>query len=180
MKDASEQLLTLIGDLLELTALKRGAIVDIDRRSRSARAAARRDRQRQGDARARRAGRDEPRASCRRCAATGAKIAKALRALIDNAFKFTPKGAIACRASDRRRSGDYTVEDTGIGIPAEAHALIFDEFRQVDGTRTREYGGSGLGLSLARRLARLVQGEITLDVRAWRGLDVHVGIAATE
>jgi signal transduction histidine kinase len=56
----------------------------------------------------------------------------------------------------------YTVDDTGIGIPSEAHGLVFDEFRQVDGTRTREFSGAGLGLSLARRLAELVHGEITL------------------
>jgi signal transduction histidine kinase len=56
----------------------------------------------------------------------------------------------------------YTIEDTGIGIPAEAHRMIFDEFRQVDGSTTRGYGGSGLGLSLARRLARLVHGDISL------------------
>jgi len=56
----------------------------------------------------------------------------------------------------------YAVEDTGIGIPASAHKTIFDDFRQLDGTLTREYGGSGLGLALARRLARLVQGDITV------------------
>jgi signal transduction histidine kinase len=56
----------------------------------------------------------------------------------------------------------YSVEDTGIGIPADEHEAIFDEFRQLDGTLTREYGGPGLGLALARRLARLVHGDITL------------------
>jgi signal transduction histidine kinase len=55
----------------------------------------------------------------------------------------------------------YVIEDSGIGIPDESRALVFEEFRQVDGTMTREFGGSGLGMALAQRLARVVQGEVT-------------------
>jgi signal transduction histidine kinase len=57
----------------------------------------------------------------------------------------------------------YRVEDTGIGIPEEMHQQVFDEFRQVDGSTTRRYGGSGLGLSLARRLAQVLGGDIFVD-----------------
>jgi signal transduction histidine kinase len=91
------------------------------------------------------------------------KVTKALRALIDNAFKFTPKGSVTVSVEISGQHVAYTVEDTGIGIPGEAQQLIFDEFRQLDGGLTRAYGGSGLGLSLARRLARLVQGDISLE-----------------
>jgi signal transduction histidine kinase len=89
-------------------------------------------------------------------------IAKTLRALIDNAFKFTREGQVRVGLQIVGDRVTYTVDDTGVGIPMAAQALVFDEFRQVDGTRTREFSGSGLGLSLARRLAGLVQGEITL------------------
>jgi signal transduction histidine kinase len=57
----------------------------------------------------------------------------------------------------------YRVQDTGIGIPPDAQQMVFDEFRQVDGSAARRYGGSGLGLALARRLARLLGGDIELE-----------------
>jgi hypothetical protein len=57
----------------------------------------------------------------------------------------------------------FRVTDTGIGIPPEARGVIFEEFRQVDGSQTRRFGGSGLGLTLARRLARIMGGDIDVD-----------------
>ena len=57
----------------------------------------------------------------------------------------------------------YRVRDTGIGIPREAQEYVFDEFRQVDGSETRTYGGSGLGLTLARQLARVLGGDLTME-----------------
>ena len=90
-------------------------------------------------------------------------VTKTLKALIDNAFKFTREGHVCITlsiAGDRVR---YEVQDTGVGIAPEMHEVIFDEFRQVDGSRTRAFNGSGLGLALARRLARLVRGDITVE-----------------
>jgi len=86
-----------------------------------------------------------------------------------NAVKFTHRGGVILEA---RREGDamvFVVRDTGIGIPAEALETIFDEFRQVDGSITREYSGTGLGLSVSRQLARLLGGDIEVSSREGEG-----------
>ncbi len=107
-----------------------------------------------------------------------AKVVKILENLISNAFKFTRQGRVTVTV--RRQPGgpptrwnagwiEWVVEDTGIGIPAEQLASIFDEFRQVDGSSTRLYGGTGLGLALSRRLAHLLGGEIRVESRPGSG-----------
>jgi signal transduction histidine kinase len=162
VKDASEQLLTLIGDLLELTALKGDAtpvnISEFDPREplRDAIASAKGRRSQV----ALEIAQPEIVPMMRSDRRT---IAKTLKALIDNAFKFTREGRVRVTLQIAGDVVTYTIEDTGVGIAPDAHRLVFDEFRQVDGTRTREFSGSGLGLSLARRLAALVRGDISLD-----------------
>ena len=90
------------------------------------------------------------------------KIAKILASLLSNAYKFTHAGEVRVELEVLEDRVIYSVQDTGIGIPPEAQRFVFDEFRQVDGSMTRRYGGSGLGLALARRLARLLGGDIVL------------------
>ncbi|KFB68760.1 response regulator [Candidatus Accumulibacter vicinus] len=93
------------------------------------------------------------------------KIGQILRNLLSNALKFTKKGGVSLRLE--RRSGDalpirIDVRDTGIGIPPDKQALIFEAFRQADGSTSRQYGGTGLGLTISLRLAQLLGGTIEL------------------
>jgi signal transduction histidine kinase/ActR/RegA family two-component response regulator len=90
------------------------------------------------------------------------KLSQILRNLVANALKFTERGAVDIRAL---RAGDHVVfevADSGIGIAAEHHELIFHEFAQVDGHTQPRMRGSGLGLPLSRRLAELLGGTLTV------------------
>ena len=91
------------------------------------------------------------------------KLTRLLGTIVGNAYKFTSAGSVTAGAEIRGNRVFFRVSDTGIGIPNEARRMIFDEFRQVDGSHTRRYGGSGLGLTLARQLARIMGGDIDVD-----------------
>jgi len=101
----------------------------------------------------------------------GIKVVKILENLLSNAFKFTSRGEVSVEvrkysapvASGGRSRVQWVVRDTGIGIPPDQREYIFDEFRQIDGSSTRLYGGTGLGLALSLRLARLLKGDILVE-----------------
>jgi signal transduction histidine kinase len=84
--------------------------------------------------------------------------------LLSNAFKFTKEGSVRLHVYVNRAEQTWHIDvaDTGIGIPPHALNLIFEEFRQLDGSYSRAYKGSGLGLAITRTLARMMNGKITV------------------
>jgi signal transduction histidine kinase/response regulator RpfG family c-di-GMP phosphodiesterase len=105
------------------------------------------------------------------------RLGQVLKNLLSNAFKFTHEGGVRLSIgypaaatdlrSDALRSAErvieFSVTDTGVGIPDDKLNLIFEAFQQVDGTTSRKYGGTGLGLSISREIARLLGGEIQVE-----------------
>jgi CheY-like chemotaxis protein len=94
-----------------------------------------------------------------------AKVSQILRNFISNALKFTERGEVrvSARPTADRASIAFSVSDTGIGIAAEDHQRIFEEFAQVDSPIQRRVKGTGLGLPLCRKLAELLHGSVTVE-----------------
>jgi CheY-like chemotaxis protein len=102
------------------------------------------------------------------------RIRQILLNLVGNAIKFTDAGSVAVRLMVQSRTGStillrVEVSDTGIGIPADKHELVFDRFRQADGSMSRRYMGSGLGLTISAHLVDLMGGGIGLRSEEGQG-----------
>jgi PAS domain S-box-containing protein len=98
--------------------------------------------------------------------------------LASNAIKFTDEGSVtitvqAASLDERSVSLHVTIQDTGIGIPEDKQSLIFEAFRQADGSTTRKYGGTGLGLSISAQLVRLMGGRLWLESQPGAGSTFH-------
>ena len=102
------------------------------------------------------------------------RLRQVLLNLVGNAIKFTHRGEVRVAASVGRFDGEFlelcfAVSDTGIGIPEEAWTSIFEAFRQADGSTSRTYGGTGLGLTISARLVELMGGAISVESEPGRG-----------
>ena len=174
-RDAGERLLVLIDDLLELTALAKGSV---DVRSDAfdprepIRDAVARCRPTPGPTPTI----DEPTGMLPFVCSDRGKVTKILVNLLDNAYKFAGDGAVTISVHVERDRAVYRVKDSGAGLEPSSQSVIFDDFRQVDGSLTRRYGGTGMGLALSRRLARLLGGEIDLESAPHQGSTFTVDI----
>ena len=97
------------------------------------------------------------------------RIRQVLVNFVGNALKFTTQGYVEIGARVQGNAIRFYVSDTGIGIPPEFHAEIFERFRQVEDADTRKYGGNGLGLAISKSLVELLGGEIGIESEQGKG-----------
>ncbi len=100
----------------------------------------------------------------------GQRLRQILKNLLSNAIKFTDDGQVSLTIEGRADGAiAFAVRDSGIGIAADQQAIVFEAFRQADGTTSRRYGGTGLGLSISRDLAALLGGSIEINSTPGKG-----------
>ncbi len=116
------------------------------------------------------------------------RLRQVLINLLDNAVKFTDQGEITLQVAIEKYPRDveapfllrFSVHDTGVGIPPERLKTVFDSFTQVDSSTTRRYGGTGLGLTICKRLIQMMDGEIGVDSIDGMGSEFYFTIEAGE
>jgi PAS domain S-box-containing protein len=116
------------------------------------------------------------------------RLRQCLINLINNSIKFTSSGHIHVSVSLAERNNEplirFDIEDTGIGIPADKQGTVFESFSQADGSHTRKYGGTGLGLTITKQLVELLGGRITLVSEEGKGsvfsFTIPAGVDVTE
>jgi signal transduction histidine kinase len=110
------------------------------------------------------------------------KLRRCLVNLIDNAIKFTEQGCVKIAVKQIEKENKpfivFEIIDTGIGIPADKLSIIFDAFVQVDGSTTRRYGGTGLGLTITKQLAGLIEGDISVESEVGKGSIFRITLPA--
>ncbi|MCH6575157.1 MAG: response regulator [Bacteroidetes bacterium] len=97
------------------------------------------------------------------------RLVQVLINLLGNATKFTEKGEVKLKISSSDESLVFDVIDTGIGISEEDQKVVFEEFRQADGSSSRKYGGTGLGLSICKKIADMLGGDLSLTSKMGYG-----------
>ncbi len=111
------------------------------------------------------------------------RVRQILVNLLSNAVKFTEKGEIIVWVTAKKRRGNryevqFSVKDTGIGIPSDKIPLLFDAFTQVDASTTRKFGGTGLGLAICKRLTEMLGGRIWVESEPGKGSTFYFTIVA--
>ncbi len=106
------------------------------------------------------------------------RLRQVLLNLVGNAIKFTATGGVTIAIEAEKSDGDtlfahFSVTDTGIGIPRDKQELIFEAFRQADGSTTRKYGGTGLGLAICVRLVEMMGGKVRVESEPGKGSTFH-------
>jgi len=106
------------------------------------------------------------------------RLRQVLVNLVGNSIKFTERGEVVVEAEkEKEEEGNallhFSVRDTGIGIPKEKQSLVFEAFTQADGSTTRKYGGTGLGLTITKRLIELMGGRIWVESEPGQGSTFH-------
>jgi signal transduction histidine kinase len=100
------------------------------------------------------------------------RLRQILLNLLSNACKFTKEGEVKLRARRVANGGrwiELAIADTGIGMTPEQQAKLFEEFSQADASTAQRFGGTGLGLALSRKLARMMGGDVTVTSEAGKG-----------
>lgn len=97
------------------------------------------------------------------------KVTQVLINLLGNAVKFTDKGYVELKITTEENKINFDIIDTGIGMSKENLKLIFEEFRQVDGTTTRKYSGTGLGLAICKKISEMLKGSISVESDLGKG-----------
>jgi signal transduction histidine kinase/ligand-binding sensor domain-containing protein/DNA-binding response OmpR family regulator len=111
------------------------------------------------------------------------RVGQVLVNLLGNAIKFTPAGEVTLRVTTTGPASTdggvivrFAVSDTGIGIPPEQLARVFEPFKQADGSTTRKYGGTGLGLSISTRLVEIMGGRLEVESHEGHGSTFHFSL----
>ncbi len=121
---------------------------------------------------------DVPQSISYRVTGDPARLKQVLVNLLSNALKFTNKGEVVVSVKEELKTTEavslqFTVRDTGIGIPQDKQEIIFNAFAQADGSMTRKFGGTGLGLSISRQFVELMGGRIWVESEVDKGSEFH-------
>lgn len=111
------------------------------------------------------------------------RLDQVLRNLLSNALKFTKEGSVELSIKKDKGNADFinfSVKDTGIGIPEDKQKIIFEAFQQADGSTQRKFGGTGLGLSISREIAKLLGGHLELKSAVNEGSEFSLIIPMSE